>query len=104
MSLFSSSAIRRRPACCLAVVLACLGAVQPAVANLELPEWEAEEGAEADFVLGGGLWPADSTPGEIETAENVVVSSTTDDQPIDTTPGAPPPIVNSPGRAARAPA
>ena len=99
MSLSSSRATRRRPACCLAVALAGLGAIQPAMANLELPEWEAEEEAGGDFVLGGGLWPADSTPGEIETAENVVVSSTTDDQPIDTTPGAPPPIVNSPGRA-----
>lgn len=96
MTRFRSTLLRSPRIAGLAAVAVSFAAILPVGANIELPEWEAEED---QFVLGGGLWPAESAPGEIENSENVIVSSTTDDQPIDTTPGAPPPIVNSPGRA-----
>lgn len=81
----------------LLVFTVLLGGV--AYAKLELPEWEGDDKEENGYVLGGGLWPADSSPGEIENADNVVVMSTTEDSGSELTAGSPPPIVNSPGRA-----
>lgn len=84
----------------MAVGFVILTAMLPSVsAQITLPEWESKEEETDGYVLGGGLWPADSAPDEIETAENVVVGTTTEGSAIDTAPGAPPPIVSSPGRA-----
>ncbi len=84
------------PICLLALVLSSIPAL---VAGVELPKWEG--GESSGYTLGGGLWPAGAVgdPGEIEMALSAQDSGGTTSEPVDVSPGAPPPILSNPGGA-----
>lgn len=68
-------------------------------AGLELPKWEGSESS--GYTLGGGLWPAGAVggSGEIEMATTTGDDGGATGDPVDVSPGAPPPILRNSGGA-----